>query len=115
MYYYLIETTFNELKRHGISIPFNQVEVRERVDEVVMPYIKDALSERVEKERPKNQRKVSIEDMEEGDLVSLSEAMKHSQIRSQERAKQMKEERKRKLSEVKAALRKAKKAEKKAN
>ena len=47
-----MENVFNELKRNNINIPFNQVEVRLRNDEVVMPVNKDALPLRVEKERP---------------------------------------------------------------
>ncbi len=52
VYYYVMENVFNELKRNNINIPFNQVEVRLRNDEVVMPVNKDALPLRVEKERP---------------------------------------------------------------
>ena len=52
VYYYVTETVFNEFKRAGISIPFTQVEVRERKDEVKMPFREEPLPERVEKERP---------------------------------------------------------------
>ncbi|MBP5404915.1 MAG: mechanosensitive ion channel family protein [Clostridia bacterium] len=52
VYYYVMEKVFNEFKRNGISIPFAQVEVRERKDETAMPYDKTPLPERQEKERP---------------------------------------------------------------
>jgi len=52
VYYYVMEKVFNEFKKYGISIPFAQVEVRDRTDVVVMPYDKSPLPERVEKERP---------------------------------------------------------------
>ena len=52
VYYYVMEHVFNEFKRHGISIPFAQVEVRERTDDAKMPYNEEPLPERVEKERP---------------------------------------------------------------
>ena len=52
VYYYVMENVFNEFKRHGISIPFAQVEVRERKDDVKMPYREEPLPDRVEKERP---------------------------------------------------------------
>ena len=52
VYYYVTETVFNEFKRKGISIPFAQVEVRERKDDVKMPFREEPLPERVEKERP---------------------------------------------------------------
>lgn len=55
VYYYVMEKVFNEFKRYGISIPFAQVEVRDRKDEVVMPYDKTPLPERVEKDRPQEE------------------------------------------------------------
>lgn len=51
VYYCVIENVYNEFKRNNISIPYNQLEIRERKDEVVMPVIAQALPERVEKER----------------------------------------------------------------
>ena len=51
VYYYVIENVYNEFKRNNISIPYNQLEIRERKDEVVMPVVAQALPERVEKER----------------------------------------------------------------
>lgn len=52
VYYYVVEHVFNEFKRNDISIPFQQIEMRERTDTVSMPYNADPLPERVEKERP---------------------------------------------------------------
>ena len=57
VYYYVMENVFNEFKRHGVSIPFAQVEVRERTEDVKMPYREEPLPERVEKERPVPQDK----------------------------------------------------------
>ena len=51
VYYYVLDTVFNEFKKNNISIPYNQVEVRVREDNVVMPFRKEAIQERVEKER----------------------------------------------------------------
>ncbi len=51
VYYDLMENIYNEFKRHNISIPYNQLEVRERKDNVKMPVINKKLV-RVEKERP---------------------------------------------------------------
>lgn len=39
VYYYVNEAVFNEFKKHGISVPFRQTEVRIRTDEVNMPVI----------------------------------------------------------------------------
>ena len=52
VYYYVVENVFNEFKRHGVSIPFSQVEVRTLTGEAKMPYREEALPERVEKDRP---------------------------------------------------------------
>ena len=58
VYYYIMENVYNEFKRNNISIPFNQLEIRERKDEVVMPVIGQGLPERVEKVRPKKEETV---------------------------------------------------------
>ena len=52
VYYYVTENVFNEFKRHGVTIPFAQVEVRTLTEESKMPYREEPLPERVEKERP---------------------------------------------------------------
>jgi len=67
VYYYVIENVFNEFNRNNISIPYNQLEVRERKDNVVMPVIKEPLQDRVEKER-KGKKKV---DLENADLLAV--------------------------------------------
>ena len=51
VYFYLMETIFNELKRNNISIPYNQLEVRMRTDKVKLPFDKAPLKKRVDKER----------------------------------------------------------------
>jgi small conductance mechanosensitive channel len=60
-YYYIIENVYNEFKRNGISIPYNQIEVRNREDNVVMPVISAPLQERVEKVR-NTKKHISLED-----------------------------------------------------
>lgn len=51
VYYYIMEWVYNEFKRNNISVPYNQLEVRERTDNVVAPIINTALPERTEKVR----------------------------------------------------------------
>ncbi len=51
VYYYVIEHVFNEFKKNNITIPYNQVEVRLRDDEVVMPVNNESLPIREEKVR----------------------------------------------------------------
>ena len=67
VYYYIVENVYNEFKRNNISIPYAQLEVRNRTDKVVMPYNKDKLPERVEKERKTEQHF----DLETADLTKL--------------------------------------------
>ena len=52
VYYYVMEHVYNEFKKRGITIPFQQVEVRERKDQVSAPFDPAPLPKRVEKERP---------------------------------------------------------------
>lgn len=51
VYYYIVENVYNEFKKNNVSVPYNQLEVRARTDEVIMPYLPEPLPERVEKER----------------------------------------------------------------
>ena len=67
IYYYVVENVYNEFKKNNISVPYTQLEVRNRTDNVVMPFNKDALPERVEKER-KTEKHF---DLETADLVGL--------------------------------------------
>lgn len=67
VYYYVIENVYNEFKRNNISVPYNQLEVRNRVDDVKMPVIKTALPERVEKVRNEKEEF----DLESADLTKI--------------------------------------------
>ncbi len=53
VYYYIIENVYNEFKRKNISVPYNQLEVRDRKDKVVMPIEGKGLPKREEKIRTK--------------------------------------------------------------
>lgn len=48
VYYYVMENVFNEFKRNDVSIPFGQMEVRLRKDNVKMPVIGKGIPKRVE-------------------------------------------------------------------
>ena len=67
VYYDITETVFNEFKRRGIAIAYNQLEVRQRTDEPAVPVIGNGLQLRVEKQR-KNKHHF---DLENGDLKEL--------------------------------------------
>ncbi len=60
VYYYIIENVYNEFKRNNISIPYAQMEIRDRKDKVVMPVNAAKLPERVEKVRKKD-NKIDLE------------------------------------------------------
>lgn len=74
VYYYVVENVYNEFKRNDISIPYNQLEVRTRTDKVVMPFNKEALPVRVEKERVNEE----VFDLETADLTKLFKHKKRS-------------------------------------
>ncbi len=71
VYYFLMETIFNELKRNGIAIPYQQAEVRIRQDTVQMPVIEEALAPRVEKKRVIEKKRMSIEELEDAKLNEI--------------------------------------------
>ncbi len=74
VYYYVMENVYNEFKRAGISVPFQQIEFRQRVDEVVMPVVGDKLPERVEKVRDEEEQKHF--DLENDDISDYLDARK---------------------------------------
>lgn len=51
VFFYVMENVYNEFKRNNVSVPYSQLEVRNRTDAVQMPVNPDPLPERVEKER----------------------------------------------------------------
>ena len=61
VYYYVIENVYNEFKRNNVSIPYNQLEIRERKDNVVMPVTTASLQERVEKIREIEEERFDFE------------------------------------------------------
>ena len=61
VYYYVIENVYNEFKRNNVSIPYNQLEIRERKDAVTMPVIEAPLQKRTEKVREKAEEKFDLE------------------------------------------------------
>lgn len=56
VYYYVVENVYNEFKRNKITVPYNQLEVRSRTDDAVLPYADAPLPQRVEKERRKEHK-----------------------------------------------------------
>lgn len=63
VYYDVLELVYNELKKNKISIPYDQIEVRERNDVVKLPYKNEDIPQRVEKER-KMEQDLDLENMD---------------------------------------------------
>lgn len=68
VFYYLQENVYNEFKRNGIDIAYNQVEVRNRTDTPPVYVDGDKLPERIEKVR---EEKESEFDLETADLTKI--------------------------------------------
>ncbi len=75
VYYYVTENVYNEFKRAGVCVPFNQMEVRMREDEVSLPVIGDALPERTEKIRAEKKKSFDLENF---DFTSIGKSGKKS-------------------------------------
>ncbi len=103
VYYYIMENVYNEFKRHKISIPFNQVEIRDRKDKVVMPVVGKGLPKRVEKIRDKKHEKFDLE------TIDLKKAIK------EKKAERKAEKQKRKLEKQKEKQKIAKQKSKNTN
>lgn len=67
VYHDVLELVYNELKRNNISIPYDQLEIRQRKDSPVLPVNKKPIPKRVEKIRVE-QRDF---DLENADLTSM--------------------------------------------
>ena len=67
VYYYVIEYTFNEFKRNNITIPYAQLEIRERKDNVKMPVIPTQLHIREDKVRIRDEKF----DLENSNLLDI--------------------------------------------
>ena len=93
VFYFVTENVFNEFKRNKISIPFNQMEVRLRNDDVVLPVIEDELPARVEKPQKEVKTVDPIERM-----LAKSEK-KRAQKKAQKQAVKKKKQENKKKSE----------------
>lgn len=78
VYYYVMETVYNEFKKYNISVPYNQLEVRQRTDTVDMPFVDGPLPQRVEKVRPQPQP---------SELEKLFHLNRHKKKKAEKKAK----------------------------
>ncbi len=98
VYYYVIENVYNEFKRNKISIPYNQLEVRNRTDKVVMPFEKAKLQARVEKERPAEKTHI---DLETADFTKIFKKNNKKDSKNAEKQPKTKETAAQKVEETK--------------
>ena len=90
VYYYIIENVYNEFKRNNISIPYNQLEIRSRTDEVTLPYNSQELPERVEKERKKKKEQFDLENIDLTKIIKRKPKKEKTQ-KTEKKAKKNKE------------------------
>lgn len=88
VYYYIVENVYNEFKRNNISIPYAQLEVRQRTDVVKMPVIKEQLPDRVEKVREEHLT-IDLETASISDVIQYNKKLKekHKQERKAKKTK----------------------------
>lgn len=88
VYYYVVETVYNELKRHNISVPYNQLEIRERKDVVNMPVIGNSLPQRAEKVRAEAHEKFNLE---EADFTKIFKHKKKNKKKDKSKDSELKD------------------------
>ena len=84
VYYYVMEWVYNEFKRNKVSVPYNQLEVRERKDNVNAPVIGKKLPERVEKVREAKKDKDVFNLLKKGLTKHEKKAKKKKKDKKQE-------------------------------
>ena len=108
IYYYLNDNVYNEFKRNKINIAYDQVEVRLRNDEVLLPIRQEKLPKRKEIEREVT--------LEEADLllpIALdAKTLKKHKIRKLKRAQRQHEEKLEKINKELAQLQPEQKVQK---
>lgn len=61
VFYYVTDKVFNEFKKNGVNIPFNQMEVRIKNEKTTLPFDPTPLPERIEKPEKEIEPKDPIE------------------------------------------------------
>ena len=79
VYYDITETVFNEFKRSGIEIAYNQLEIRQRTDNPENPITGTGLPERIEKKRNKK-RDFDLENVNLAEIFTFKRKSKNAKI-----------------------------------
>lgn len=96
VYYYVIENVYNEFKRNKISVPYTQLEIRERKDKVTMPVVGKKLPARVEKQRDESE-KIDLE--KDGLATALKKAKKNKELKKAKKEKKAEAAKQEKVAE----------------
>lgn len=68
VYYDVLDSVFNEFKRENISIPYNQLEVRLRSDEEVLPYRDDTIANIQDEKIKRHEEELAKKEEEESQV-----------------------------------------------
>ena len=79
VYYDITETVFNEFKRSGIEIAYNQLEIRQRTDNPENPITGTGLPERIEKKRNKK-RDFDLENVNLAEIFTFKRKSNNAKI-----------------------------------
>lgn len=77
-YYYIMEHGFDECKRLGISFPFKQITVSQKIEVPSPIEFPEGLPERVEKKRVQKEKPLTLSDLEDMSLKEVTEKIKKS-------------------------------------
>ena len=78
-YFTVLEYIYNEFKRNHIVIPYQQIEIRQRTDDVKYKVIDDLLPKRVEKYRTTQNKKIDIDDIEDMSFKDIKRYIKNKE------------------------------------
>lgn len=100
VYFDMFELIYNELKRNKISIPYNQLEIRERKDKVELPVNGKGLPKRVEKVR-KQEIDMDLENMEFSKVLAIKKQQRKKKQEEKKKKQQLKKTEKTKTKKPK--------------
>jgi small-conductance mechanosensitive channel len=89
VYYDITETVFNEFKRCGITIAYNQLEIRQRTDCPQNPVCGEGLPVRVEKKR-KKKRDFDLENVDLAEIFNFNRKNKKEKQTKVDKTKDIK-------------------------
>lgn len=99
VYYDVLELIYNELKKNKISLPYDQVEIRERKDKVNLPYDKTGIPKRLEKVR-KESVNIDLENMDFGSIFTKKKKQTKEEKRKEKDEKKKEKKHKKEKEQI---------------